>query len=117
MNTESIRLDEEQKARLREMCKKLFPEYSTCQVLITESNTVVIREVGRDQQFETKLVMHWFEFVMTKLALVIFNKIVSRDSHISPVFVDIKLGYLLRDTILIGIHPIDYLYQEFKLVK
>ena len=123
---ESIKLTKEHKSKLLEMCTKLFPknkldslQFGTLKFLINyyekkDPNNSKITFGGWDKIIE----IHWFEFCMTWLShKIIFNpnNKLSACNH--------NHAGLLESTMSIfygekhGIHPIDYLYEEFKKLK
>jgi len=104
----NIELTEEHKTKLLEMCNELFPEDEfTFDNDYAEDGIIDRNFLGKtknDLTWEDKgSHFHWFEFCMTHLA----NKILIQDEQLSD--------FLL--TINIELHPINYLYKEFKNIK
>jgi len=95
-----LKLTEQHKEKLLEMCKVLFPEY---EITIHGSNIYInITEH-----------IHWFEFCYTELAYKIFsNKELNfskKADHLNKFYTEILISWKN--------HPIDYLYSEFKKLK
>lgn len=132
----SIDLTTSQKSKLLEMCKKLFPndkidsfENNTIKFLINyckkkDCNNDKITYAG----WEEVLKIHWFEFCMTHLIIKLQNSlpddVVWREQ---PQYVSNVFGWkkgskwtLYSDFFfhypkqINKIHPVDYLYKEFK---
>jgi hypothetical protein len=119
----SIQLTAEHKSKLLEMCRELFPEYINFRFyyndlcFLTQETFDIAKEfetsgVNRDYNYtvddlyteEYDYQIHWFEFCITKLWL----KIALNTNH-DPSGI--------RSIILEEIHPIDYLYSQFKTIK
>lgn len=110
-----IELTEEHKSKLLEMCKDLFPEYKywnlhdgTCD-LCTE-NTL---DFHKDEKpsWNSWYRINWFEFCMIYLVNKIFHNSMQY-SYITEQHESLIKGLLRKD-----LHPIDYLYEEFKKLK
>jgi hypothetical protein len=128
----AIKLTEEHKSKLLEMCNKLFPEYGDVQLLksycATEYDATGSPYLRWYIPFEhngkktTKLIkIHWFEFCMTHLVeklIEVINEYESKlsDSKREKFFIEIFEPYELLMSIK-DKHPIDYLYEEFKKLK
>ena len=101
-----IEVSDLQESKLLEMCKVLFPEYIRIdfRMLCGEdtSDFVYNENLGfLDENEWTEI--HWFEFCMTHL----LNKIC-----------DYGCMGLYNATGMFGLmHPIDYLYEQFKQLK
>ena len=93
----AIKLTEEHKSKLLEICRELFPEYSKIQFQDIYNN-----ETGNlyFDNVTIGITIHWFEFCITHLA----EKLV----------VDYGASYYEMTH---NYHPIDYLYEEFKKLK
>ena len=107
----TIELTKEHNSKLLEMCKVLFPEYKD----------LVVRDSMEDFCFDFEhiciefnrkkelVIIHWFEFCMTHLAVAISkikdypSDLIDRNEFIKGI---IEQSY--------NTHPIDYLYKEFK---
>ena len=107
-----IELTTEQKEKLLEMCKNLFPEMDAFMI---NDNGMILGTWG---QSTDGISIHWFEFSMTWLShKIIFNPqnplIACNHNHAG----------LLESTMSIfygenyGIHPVDYLYEKLKKLK
>jgi hypothetical protein len=101
-NMKPIKLTEEHKSKLLEMCKVLFPKSKFkiigCLLISFEYN-----KVEGDEE------IHWFEFCMTHLTTKLYNiSHLKNESSIKQL-----RGYICQEVD----HPIDYLYQEFKKLK
>ena len=98
----NIELTENQKVKLLEMCRILFPEYPDLQFGVKEKHNwskeyLVFGLTGNEP------IIHWFEFCMTHLC----DKVFIHDESLNE--------FLL--TFNVDKHPIDYLYEEFKKLK
>lgn len=119
-----IELTEEHKSKLLEMCKTLFPEYEEIRFNINakEYGIFIVMDNGN-------IIIHWFEFCMTHLSTVIFNKKYNFD-HMMTADLEQEVSYEwnseLMDRVSFHVanptrtdnwHPVDYLYEEFKKLK
>lgn len=99
----SIELTEKHKYKLLEMCNTLFPELGSVQLGVREkhgwSNDFLV--FGIEKSDIQTFVIHWFEFCINILCPQLTNR--------TAMFNDIE-----DDNIKLSIHPIDYLYKEFK---
>ena len=92
-----IELTKEQESKLLEMFRVLFPEYFVPN--IQADGYINVAKTIESSDYIS--LIHWFEFCITKLWL----KISSHTYH-NPL--------ALRAIILERLHPVDYLYKEFK---
>jgi hypothetical protein len=111
----AIELTEEHKAKLLEMCNKLFPKHCKFE-FFTEDLRFLNEETDEFLTF-----IHWFEFCMTHLVeklIEVINEYESKlsDSKREKFFIEIFEPYELLMSIK-DKHPIDYLYEEFKKLK
>lgn len=86
-----IKLTEQHKVKLLEICNKLFPEYNIHWESFEENNLdsdymnfLSLYKVGN----KTQESIHWFEFCMTHLAEKIFNLKDLNNEKIRQNFVD-----------------------------
>ena len=126
----SIELTEEHKSKLLEMCKNLFPEqefyweYEMYGRGLKEDFNDVLQVYFKDKEAWKRNLfpfnIHWFEFCF----LHIFPKVqqIFNANQLSN-FYYVTFGYTKKSN---GnkdwgaerfIHPIDYLYEEFKKLK
>lgn len=112
----SITLTKKQKERLLEMCKVLFPEYKywnlhdgTCD-LCTE-NTLDFAEKEKPE-WNSWNRTHWFEFCSLLLTDKIFQKLNSWQDGNGSYQSFCALCIIERK-----LHPVDYLYEQFKKLK
>ena len=125
---QAIELTQEQRDKLLEMCVKLFPEYKSIQFGVTQVflplnglglivNVQHILFHVNGTKYET---FHWFEFCF----LHVFPKVqnILNAEQLSN-FYYITIGYYEKSNknknfeFKRFIHPIDYLYSEFKKLK
>lgn len=121
----SIKLTEEHRSKLLEMCRKLFSEYN----FRLNENVIVISEKKEisfdthttyrflDMNFETMwdlFKIHWFEFC-TKIAYKMFSG--KQAWYQKDEFIIFMKTMCMQDKGCSIQHPIDYLYQEFKKLK
>lgn len=100
----AIQLTREQREKLLEMCKKLFPEYSKFWFSVTIGHNFILEaSIPNSKILVPALQMHWFEFCMTYLV----NKMGKSTAAL----------YRILEEEETGTHPIDYLYSEFKKLK
>ena len=127
----SIELTDAHKSKLLEMCEKLFPK-SKIQFtddFYCEWSLFLITEDDYDSTLpEDKVECHWFEFCMThlvkKISILEDSKLGDDDSDSIHMNI-IKLCREKYDNLCKNIldswsnhiHPIDYLYSEFKKLK
>lgn len=122
----SIQLTEEQKEKLLEMCKELFPEYNNIKIKctlkgkkITVSKRIYFDGSGNMMGFPKKEMadvdpyitydwIHWFEFCMTHLQ----DKLKGLGGFENDFDCDVNLMSCWYES-----HPVDYLYSEFKKLK
>lgn len=128
-----IKLTENHKSKLLEMCKILFPEYEHIQIRNYYSMSDYVFQIDKPDgsenngfdaiefltekgyQYEIEdydgkgYSIHWFEFCMTHLA----EKIL--DNSCGDISTS-ELGYFSCGPIK-EIHPVDYLYEEFKKLE
>lgn len=108
----SIILTEEHRIKLLEMCAGLFPETiwffwldDTCgemnETHLGYNQTIKLGD--KTHPFKDGLMMHWFEFCI----LHVFTKLDNKSK--TP-----EWEFSLSDLLCLNIHPIDYLYIEFK---
>lgn len=113
----ALELTKEHKSKLLEMCKVLFPEYTTISNNKNPKFLTISWFVKQgyfihlmDDDLKENRMIHWFEFCMTHLAEKMYNRFYSLE-----VCEDIRNEQLYD--CFINNHPIDYLYEEFKKLK
>ena len=130
----SIELTEEHKAKLLEMCKVLFPEYSNLEVrdsmedfCMKQDNLFI--ELNEAVNRRDCTVIHWFEFCNTHLLKIISENLAQQNSSKEwsgddKMFEKWNIIDVYHKKISKGLiswinheHPIDYLYKEFKKLK
>lgn len=123
----NIELTEDHKSKLLEMCKVLFPEYPDLQFGVKEKHNwskeyLVFELTGNEP------IIHWFEFCMTHLIVKLSKEFTKQGlskadytNNQYPNWFSEKVSYHLNpfrneefEEDIIFIHPIDYLYEEFK---
>lgn len=124
-----IELTEDQKNRLLEMCKALFPEYHKWCFYhpISKANMIVAFKKDNDSDLydNCDIFIHWFEFCMTHLAEKIFNP---KDRNTAIIKNNFEAFYMEMNAYSWFIqdpgvresfadHPVDYIYKEFKKLK
>ena len=120
----NIEINNKQKENLLEMCEKLFPEYLL--IDIHKNGLLVLwEELPPSRKWNE---IHWFEFGMThlvkKISILEDSKLGDDDSDSIHMNI-IKLCREKYDNLCKNIldswsnhiHPIDYLYSEFKKLK
>jgi hypothetical protein len=127
---QSIPLTEEQKDKLLEMAKFFFPEHM--KVTVTSTNPTKLKKYtehihwchgktiafpykdwGNVEEFITSKKLHWFEFCLTKLA----NKLLNQETGEAPIDVMNRFNHFFIGVMLETIHPVDYLYKQFKTIQ
>ena len=105
----SIKLTKEHKAKLLEMCNKLFSKEG-------KFFTVLDGDIyySKNGKFPG-LSIHWFEFCMTYLVYKLSYEF-SQIPNIKGEAIHLKLWELNKGDYFI-MHPVDYLYEEFKKLK
>ena len=122
----SIELTKEHKAKLLEMCNKLFSEEGKWFAIL--DGKMYYSKKGTFPGFS----IHWFEFCYTILVETLSNKLNNWEDipkHVSNIFPNTigkwnlytKFHFYYPKASLGGtelpINPIDYLYEEFKKLK
>ena len=126
----NIELTENQKVKLLEMCRILFPEYPDLQFGVKEKHNwskeyLVFGLTGNEP------IIHWFEFCMTHLIVKLSKEFTKQGlskadytDNQYPNWFSEKVSYHLNpfrneefEEDILFIHPIDYLYEEFKKLK
>ena len=125
---ESIKLTEEHKSKLLEMCKALFPEYLEILWDSTNTDNPIFTDDDEDLKYKCRwsidnnlihflekeswddeenylIEIHWFEFCMTHLA----DKILKNNYF--------KIGAFSSIVLFKKNHPVDYLYEKFSKLK
>jgi hypothetical protein len=97
-----IKLTEEHKSKLLEMCNKLFPEYD----FTLDKWKQCFVTLGLKSKVAYDSHIHWFEFCMTHL----YTKLIVDKYNYYSISDAMSNGY----TMIYDQHPIDYLYDEFK---
>lgn len=112
----SIKLTEAHKAKLLEMCEKLFPEYFFDEegedYYIDDNNIINFLIPIKENEFKGEGI-HWFEFCMTHLAdkMLQLGELPNYDNKL-----DYEFNSILQSSWWES-HPVDYLYKEFKKLK
>lgn len=101
---QAIKISEEQKGKLLEICDKLFPELNLFEI----DRDGYLMFVPIDQIDDAAI--HWFEFCMTH--------VIRKIEELLP-FIGRQPAYWdqLMQHVFYGGHPIDYLYSEFLKMK
>lgn len=110
-------LTQEQKGRLLEMCKDLFPKYkwefvSDYESIVDETQVDALiqwKETGKYSQIFIS-VTHWFEFCIQHIAKEIYNK---GNYYRNYVTFSHFVGWICTN----AEHPLNNLYEEFKNLK
>lgn len=122
-----IKLTQKHKNKLIEMIKKLFPEFVKVEFCVDNSDydqdeyekclQLFIQFDGDGQEWSE---IHWFEFCMTHL----LEKILNPNPENPTRGLQKRFKEFFWETNLYAmncnkesLHPIDYLYEEFKLIK
>ena len=105
----SIELTEDHKTKLLEMCKVLFSEYEEIDIEIEDNYEGIQNYIQLMKKCEITIYIHWFEFCMTHLCDKIYNKFGFDTGDFSD-----YIQNLISKKYYDDMHPIDYLYEEFK---
>lgn len=107
-----IELTEERKSKLLEMCNKLFPEKEIrfIKPVFSCPDTFFI-QIGLKSSIKYDLEIHWFEFCMIHLV----NKVLHDSMNFN--FITEEHESLITGLLRKDLHPVDYLYEEFKKLK
>jgi len=127
-----IKLTEEHKTKLLEMCKILFPEYTT---IPNDKNPKFLTinwftkqgyfiHLMDDYDLKENKMIHWFEFCMTHLIEKLFNSFEEDDEEFYNRYINNGASFYgigVNEIIFVMLssqkHPVDYLYEEFKKLK
>lgn len=95
----ALQLTKEQRDKLLEMCRKLFPEYP----IISMSAGYIMLQTERRPATKKNgnWSCHWFEFCFYHIIPKLNLKVLWTNNIYEDVFIQ-------------ALHPIDYLYTEFK---
>ena len=116
----NIELTENQKVKLLEMCRILFPEYPDLQFGVKEKHNwskeyLVFGLTGNEP------IIHWFEFCITKIVNELSWKNIKTDILADCEYEDFRMKLIteiFRDKFTTEtFHIVDYLYEEFKKLK
>jgi len=106
----SLELTQQQKDKLLEMCKVLFPE-----IYSEDTNIFDIRGGDNDTWYimhyggkEWDIIIHWFE-----LMWIILNKICETREPLETHYLSTQFGMVCFNRSKAS-HPVDYLYEIFK---
>lgn len=113
-----LELTEKQKDQLLEMCKTLFPEYIFSFDNTYDDNNIL--DYARKNKLQDVNFIHWFEFCITHLVNVIWNKIPKYGPNHIYKDLGIKPHVHLKEYLIINClksHPVDYLYEQFLKLK
>jgi hypothetical protein len=107
-----IELTNSHKLKLLEMCRELFPLYMRIDLDINENYSGTQVFIEFEQEPIGLFHIHWFEFCMTKLWIKINSLLNHKTSE------ELMLMYnAFWDISNEKLHPIDYLYKQFKRLK
>lgn len=98
----SIELTKEHKSKLLEMCKTLFPEYTTIQFGNQSNYYLESEEILDFYNDKEDFSIHWFEFCQCHLLPKLIKSYEKRIQYFIDTFTE---------------NPVDYLYEEFKKLK
>ena len=118
----NIELTEEHKSKLLEMCKELFPTYNFEFMRGNDEfgfdiydyfTFYLIEDYENNEWYKSKTDINWFEFCMTHLPEKIFKNPKGRFQGINgrPYWCEKVAESFAK------VHPIDYLYEEFKKLE
>lgn len=131
----NIELTEDHKSKLLEMCKKLFPEYTEIYLGINDYDDNFDGFICFQKTIPliSNIIesVHWFEFCMTHLIVKLSKEFTKQKlskadytNNQYPNWFSEKLAYHLNpfrneefEEDIKFIHPVDYLYEEFKKLK
>lgn len=109
---ECIKLTEEHKKKLLEMCKVLFPQYD--EYTFWNANFIGMYhydEYGEESPYDN-ISIHWFEFVLTHLCQKMFGNELSGEHCLGNISeAQYEAAYIISHS---HIHPVDLLYEKFK---
>jgi acyl carrier protein len=120
----AIELTKEQKDKLLEMCKALFPELTDLEIRDSMEDFCfkfehIYIEYGRKNN--NLVIIHWFEFCMTHLIEKLFNSFGEDDEEFYNRYINNGASFYgigVNEIIFVMLssqkHPVDYLYEEFK---
>lgn len=117
----SIILTEEHKAKLLEMCFKLFKK-EIHGLTIQDNGFLNYSDTSKTTDYDDRI--HWFEFCITHLVSKIFESFEEDDEDFYDRYINNGAsfnGVGVNEMIFVMLssrkHPIDYLYKEFKKLK
>lgn len=111
-----IKLTDLHTCKLVEMCKYFFPEYKWIQTKPHQESIIQLCKNAED-----RVEFHWFEFCMTRLINELAFRNISSDFLGDCEFEEFRMkciNEIFKDKSSNEIiHPIDYLYEQFKQLK
>lgn len=104
-----IELTEKHKDKLLEMCKVLYPEYVNIDI---EKDGILTlwKKLPPTREWDQ---IHWFEFCFTELSPTLALNTCKTDILMDVEYMN-NVAEFNDSVILDKIHPVDYLYKEFK---
>ncbi len=115
-----IELSKEQKDKLLEMCKALFPEHFTDDYNLwsIDKDYITYWKYNNVAEWSEIIIkIHWFEFCINEIPLRLYQ-LENDTSGISDAHEESFIKYLGEIAYYIyEKHPVDYLYEEFKKLK
>jgi hypothetical protein len=105
----TLDLTEEQKSKLVEMSKDLFPEYDTI-VMFNDDNKMLFLKGS-----QANSPISWFELCIIHLPKRIaenFNTVYPKEKH--ALIIDLMMKKMLDYSSVDKTHPVDYLYEMYQ---
>jgi len=107
-----IKLTDTQKDKLLEMTRKLFSEYD-CELKL-RNNVISLGEKHLDLYIAET---HWFEFCMTHLIVKLTGLLPSKYRKPESLMEMYNFYWDASNYTITRVHPVDYLYEQFKKLK
>lgn len=104
----NIELNEEHKSKLLEMCRELFPQYTTIQFGQESNYYLDVEEILDFYNKEEYIKIHWFEFCMTHLAVKL-KKLGIEINYWQMTLPSTHMSWWQYDFN----HPVDYIYDLY----
>lgn len=116
---QKLELTKEQKEKLLEMCEKLFPEYEVRIYPIDSYKPEnLFIEFGKKESDTYDFEISWFEFVMGELTNKLYKLFFTAMGEQNILWdLLVKEGFYSQVLHHKTLHPVDYLYENFKKLK
>lgn len=115
---QKLTLTKEQRERLLEMCEKLFPEYDVRLTYPIYNKEDLFIQFGKKESDKYDFEIYWFEFIMGELTNKLYKLFFTAMGEQNILWdLLVKEGFYVQVLHHKTLHPVDYLYENFKKLK